>query len=624
MKKTVVVRGVNAGVAAKVLTQNKTNKDEQQKKRQLKRENQVNIGEHKRECKSLSLFSQETLESFEWIVDDAHHVIQLGCDSNGDYGSLVREAIGQDGYLDVLLYSDELTPGNPLQPDPSRKVNLFYIAPDLPQAITSEWTWWTLASIRQQKVREIEGGLSKVCEVLLTSMDDNWKGKSLCIHGEWIIVRLRLKLFIADESCLHLILANKGAAGRRPCFRCRTVVSKATEMKLAEINGMGHFHSLSTNDLSVCPQNADGDIWRALETLENISKNGTKKELETFETNVGWRWDVNSFLMCEPLRLILPPSKFRFDALHCYYSKGILGLEIGMLMQRCEEEDIGLVRIQKKMQSLHKLLSTSHNVSLQAFSERFFSESTWKANASTQMSTWPLLFYVLEEDLTEEEKQKIRKEKASFDALCEEMQIKQQIKHGRCESLVDQFREKQKISMQKFMECWGIQSIKPKHHYRMHLGQQVEEDHHLYDCAVLERKHRMCKAEVESRGAFLQGLDKSLTPRMNLLQASEMKKNFSYSFAQTKKKEYTVGCWQIKEGWPLFLPKLQVLAVVVPPNKDTPRGFCRTRIYQRLELRTQVVQTWRQTEKFLDVALCGQWCVPSFWNIKNESAITLG
>ena len=63
------------------------------------------------------------------------------------------------------------------------------------------------------------------------------------------------------------------------------------------------------------------------------------------------------------------------------------------------------------------------------------------------------------------------------------------------------------------VECYGDERIRPKHHYALHCGQQVESDGFALDCFVLERKHVTVKRygdQVENTRAFEKSVLSSL------------------------------------------------------------------------------------------------------------------
>ena len=171
MGKGLAIRGLNAGDAARVLKKKNEHKD----------------------CKDTAgAIHQRTLRATEKTRREQCFQIQLPCNNaSGDtfqmvcmdlhalFGSMaaVSEGFGEvlwntiQGYeVPVILYADEITPGNPLQPDPARKCWMFYAAPACGAPTRNEQTWGLFCTIRVQIVKQITGGLATVWRSLIRNL----------------------------------------------------------------------------------------------------------------------------------------------------------------------------------------------------------------------------------------------------------------------------------------------------------------------------------------------------------------------------------------------------------------------------------------------------------------------
>lgn len=85
---------------------------------------------------------------------------------------------------------------------------------------------------------------------------------------------------------------------------------------------------------------------------------------------------------------------------------------------------------------------------------------------------------------------------ASFVAMADIVALLQDCKL-RCPpsaSAIDKLQQLQQEHLQLFMNCYGPDYVKPKHHYSLHIPEQMRRDKFLLDTFVLERKHRVAKA----------------------------------------------------------------------------------------------------------------------------------
>lgn len=258
------------------------------------------------------------------------------------------------------MYCDECTPGNPLQPDPSRKIHMYYVAPCFKQPLRCEQAWWTLAAIRNRHVKTIQGGLSRITKELIHSLQNNAAGVGLTINGITRIVRVKLQAFIADASGLHLLLACNGFAGRRPCFRCRSLVSKQCAEQLKSALPASGFQPLWHPRLADLIQNCNEDIWRALDALDEQVPHLSKAKQQQLEKNLGWVHLPEGLLQDRTLRNTIQPGSFLYDPLPCYFSQGIVGVEVVLLLDALQSQGITCQMLQKDMQRVQEHLYCSH------------------------------------------------------------------------------------------------------------------------------------------------------------------------------------------------------------------------------------------------------------------------
>ena len=138
----------------------------------------------------------------------------------------------------IVVYNDEIAPGDQLQHHNSRKTQAFYynffeFGAD---ALSSKFLWFTLSAARSDDVSEIEG-LS-----FGTSAKDQMRSfeqwSTVGFQCGTIMIWARVKLLVADESGIKFTLDVKGASGNLPCFKCRNILSKKAFIKSRPSSGM--------------------------------------------------------------------------------------------------------------------------------------------------------------------------------------------------------------------------------------------------------------------------------------------------------------------------------------------------------------------------------------------------
>ncbi len=81
----------------------------------------------------------------------------------------------------LVLYLDEITPGNVLRPDNKRKITAFYASLlEFDDFLRYEAAWMTLGTLRTGVVKNIKGGMSNVVRQLLRAM---FLGATSLSHG---------------------------------------------------------------------------------------------------------------------------------------------------------------------------------------------------------------------------------------------------------------------------------------------------------------------------------------------------------------------------------------------------------------------------------------------------------
>ena len=128
-----------------------------------------------------------------------------------------------DKKWDLVIYNDEVTPGNPLAHNNARKAELFYwsILQWGSHVLSNELAWFELCVLRSAERKLVLGGLSGVLALLLQHLFFNQDSVDVsrggvCIElddGSYVTLWLDLGIILADESALHHMCNFKGHQG---------------------------------------------------------------------------------------------------------------------------------------------------------------------------------------------------------------------------------------------------------------------------------------------------------------------------------------------------------------------------------------------------------------------------
>ena len=127
----------------------------------------------------------------------------------------------------LIVYLDEITPGNPLRPDNKRKINAFYVSClELAAALCSESAWFFVGCLRSTIAKQVRGGISGVTRALLRAFFVGTM--SLSIGGvllpDGALLFVKMHRLLCDEGAGKVAWCVKGAAGIKNCMHCKNVV----------------------------------------------------------------------------------------------------------------------------------------------------------------------------------------------------------------------------------------------------------------------------------------------------------------------------------------------------------------------------------------------------------------
>ena len=135
----------------------------------------------------------------------------------------------------IVVYADEVVPGNPLKATNLRKVwGIYYgICETGHKCLQCEYGWRTLCILRRSRLKNL--GLSVLCENLFHAFDDLSSGQRF--PGMSSLLTASLELLIADEAALKAVFENKGSSGLFPCMKCSNLVSQGSSLSAIDASG---------------------------------------------------------------------------------------------------------------------------------------------------------------------------------------------------------------------------------------------------------------------------------------------------------------------------------------------------------------------------------------------------
>jgi len=406
--------------------------------------------------------------------------------------------------LNLVCYTDELTPGDAFSPDLPRKAYVVYVSifEFGPKLLTRMEAWMPVALIRSSTVKSIDGGLPCVFRYLFRS----WAcGEPLSVSTLGVIIELDRPTVFVFETVMNLQdldahraqLSWKGVGSLKPCIKCRNCMKKGHH---SVTDGSWQIDITETNtdkfDLTT-----DADMWEVVDMIAEA--HGADRE--RLEKAHGLNHNANGIWQDRKLRDFCKPiSGTRYDPMHVMYVGGVLSQAMWEFLNDCKRKM--KIRYSHLENFVHADWKCSfHRKKMFAKVRNIFSKKREKsANrkvgvkmiASELLAAYPLVRRFAELHGNDE----LHDAKVCFLSACEVADALQQAKfqHFECRKTMAKLI---KDLVRKYLDVraavYGKKGIKPKHHKLCHLWKQLEDDGFLMDCFILEHMHCMIKPLAE-------------------------------------------------------------------------------------------------------------------------------
>ena len=249
-------------------------------------------------------------------------------------GNLLSETVVDPNCpLDIVLYSDEVTPGNALSYANKRKTWAVYwsIMQLGPAILSDEDAWFVLTIIKADVVRDkIDGHMGAVMRIILEKGFFNEDTHDLSVAGMEVSLMdgshhrlfFRIGAMLADEAALHAMLSCKGSSGLKVCCLCKNVFNKLESRHIVAGARGGAVHHTCA-DPALLKRTDLALIGSIMERLRTAKATMRKIEFEELQTTLGWIYNANTAIASARSRSFLdPPRTVMFDWQHCIFVNG--------------------------------------------------------------------------------------------------------------------------------------------------------------------------------------------------------------------------------------------------------------------------------------------------------------
>ena len=399
----------------------------------------------------------------------------------------------------ILLYTDEVTPGNPLATFHTRKFHSIYwsFLEFGDHVLCHEEAWFTLCTELSTKMKKVSAGLSQLIGAIIKVFMDP-HGHNISITGILLefpsgqCIRLWAVIggFLMDGAAHKSVWHSRGDGASCPCLKCLNFFTESSKLVDEDGNNMLVCKVVKSCDLAVATSTAVRNKVRYLETMEGrLGKGAFQRQQQA----LGMTHQPDSLLLDRSLDSVVDPCRMLWhDWMHGFFVAGVWNISLYLFFEKCIE--------------------LGHKNVYQAFSNYI---SHW---------TWPSRIHGNHlHDIFSKEKQDTHRKARRIKAQASDMLsiigvtamfIIKVVRHAcgpacsqYCEAMlalitvIETLMQAPKIKpdptwllslcerfLDLFKEAWGYDFMIPKFHWMLHYHTQP-----LLNCFCLERKHRVAK-----------------------------------------------------------------------------------------------------------------------------------
>ena len=239
--------------------------------------------------------------------------------------------------------------------------------------------------------------------------------------------------------------------------------------------------------------------------MAHLASRPNKSRLEESQTLLGWRWIPES-IVCQPGLLIA--ERCIYDSMHCYWSQGTVGCEVGLFLQ-CAKQEINFSPAElKQLAELPWRSHTGKGGAVEVLNEKLLQPGVdYKGDAKQALLLLPSLNYYAQKVL-------LTKLPSQVDCLHRLNKARRRIltlkNNMACirQADIDSLLRLQEEHLLAFKNCYGADHVKPKHHYGFHTSQPAVTMQVFLDCFVCERKNKNFKQQIRGSNSKLSQFEK--------------------------------------------------------------------------------------------------------------------
>ena len=415
----------------------------------------------------------------------------------------------------LVLYSDEVVPGNQLSVHNSRKVWVIYFSfLELSPHLENENAWCPLIAEPSHSLKNISGGISqafaKVIKMFFGSMNFDISAGVLSLtgpDGSRHRLAAKLSMLLQDGGAHKAVWHCKGESGTRLCMLCKNLVAVSSGLVDADAKNILICDVVFEHELAFA---SDKEVRGAIERLKRFRITETNPDYQLRSQAIGFSLHEHS-LLCDMdvTGIVQPASQYCHDWMHGAFRCGVFNVVLFRFIDAVKQVAPTIWAV------LHDYVAKwnwpcATKATASRLAEHFgparakshMHAGVFKCQASDGLSLLPVLTYMTETV--------IRRIPGVNSNACDALvavgdlvNSLQALKFGLTSA--QQMRERVTTLLSAVVASGWREHLIPKFHWCIHFASTVERWGCSPTCWVHERKHKMVKrysADIQNTRSY--------------------------------------------------------------------------------------------------------------------------
>ena len=404
------------------------------------------------------------------------------------FGDIMAKSVTPGVPVKIVLYVDEICPGNPLRPEKARTLQaIYWCIADWPQWLLQRTAAWPcFGTIRSSLVKKLPGGIAHLMRLVLLQFFPEeghsfTRGLTIYVRNTPLVVTGEFGGFLADEKAHKELSSLTGASGTKACISCQNVFNRVKAADLAP-----GCVSTSCTDPSLFVRHTNATLYAAYDYIgDNLDQQTLLQQC------LGVKYDPHGLMHDPYIRTFYKPVDHQLrDWQHTMVSGGVANVECGRLLGCLIANGIALTTVQNYLATF--VLPTAHGkVDTTWLSPKRLGKKRLMLSSfsSVMLSIVPILFAFVTDIVPHGHP--LQANVACIGKLYHIISVLRLGPDGAMpyiDVLRRLVREHAVLQMQVYPG-----SAKPKFHHLFHVADGMEFVGKLLSCFVTERKHRSTK-----------------------------------------------------------------------------------------------------------------------------------